>query len=172
MYVSMIAAIGKNGEIGCDNKLLWSIKEDMKWFRQKTDKKVIVMGRKTYESIGKPLKGRINVVLTRDRDYDPHPDIIVRCDLAEIFFEFRNEVELMIIGGETLYKHCLPFASRLYLTEVDKEFDADAYFPEFEKDHWTRYFQLEGSENVGFSYCFSVYKKRLIIEGMKNNVCV
>lgn len=173
MHVAMIAAIGKNGEIGCDNQLLWAIKEDMRWFRTQTAKKVVVMGRKTYESIGKPLKGRINVVLTRDTDYDPHPDVFVRYDLAQIFFEFRNELEVMIIGGETIYRQCLPFANRLYLTEVDKEFTkADAFFPEFDKAQWKRFFHLEGSEDVGFSYSFNVYKKKLILEGMKNNVIV
>jgi dihydrofolate reductase len=172
LHVALIAAMGKNGEIGCDNKLLWNIKEDMNWFRRHTMNKVVVMGRKTYESIGRPLKGRLNVVLTRDTDYDPHPDVLVRYDLAQVFFEFRNELELMVIGGETIYRQCLPFANRLYLTEVDKEFDADAFFPEYDKTTWTQYFEQEGTEDVGFNYSFKVYKKRLIIEGMKNNVCV
>lgn len=171
MHVAMIAAIGKNGELGLDNKLLWDIKEDMDWFKTHTRNKIVVMGRKTYESIGKPLKGRINVVLTRDRDYDPHPDVLVRYGLAEVLFEFRYETELMVIGGESIYRQFLPFANRLYLTEIHQEFEADAYFPEFDKEQWSRYFFLEGTEDVGFYYDFNVYKKKLIIEGMKNNVC-
>ena len=172
MHVALIAAKGKNGEIGCGNKLLWRIKEDFDWFKRHTRNKIVVMGRKTYESIGKPLKGRVNVVLTRDRDYDPHPDVLVRYDPAEILFEFRNELELMVIGGEEIYKLFLPYANRLYLTEIQKEFEADAFFPEYNKAEWSRYFFLEGSEEVGFNYTFNVYKKKLIIEGMKNNVCV
>ncbi|WP_145475512.1 dihydrofolate reductase, partial [Staphylococcus hominis] len=104
MHISLIAAIGQNNEIGLDNKLLWNIKEDMNWFRKHTKHKVVVMGRKTYESIGKPLKGRVNVVLTRNPDYNPHPDVLVRKDISEITFEFRNELEVMVIGGETIYK--------------------------------------------------------------------
>ena len=82
MHISLIAAIGKNNEIGLGNKLLWDIKEDMNWFRKHTKNKVVVMGRKTYESIGKPLKGRVNVVLTRNSDYNPHPDVLVRKDIS------------------------------------------------------------------------------------------
>lgn len=148
MHISLIAAIGKNNEIGLDNKLLWDIKEDMNWFRKHTKNKVVVMGRKTYESIGKPLKGRVNVVLTRNSDYNPHPDVLVRKDISEITFEFRNELEVMVIGGETIYKQFMPFANRLYITHVNHEFKADSFFPDFDtEDVWTRYFYQEGSEN-------------------------
>ncbi|AIW03372.1 dihyrdofolate reductase [Bacillus phage Mater] len=170
MHVSLIAAIDKRRGIGRDNQLLWHIKEDFDWFKNHTRNKTVVMGRKTYESIGKPLKGRLNVVLTRDTDYDPHPDVLVRNDLAQIFFEFRHETELMIIGGETIYTQCLPYANRLYLTEIDKEFNADAFFPEFSLDQWNRFFHAKGSDDVGFNYSFNVYKKKLNLEGMKNNV--
>lgn len=169
MYIALIAAIGKNGEIGADNKLLWNIKEDMEWFKQHTRGKVIVMGRKTYESIGKPLKGRINVVLTKDTTYNPHPDVLVRHDMASIFLEFRNEMEVMVIGGEQIYTQFLPFANRLYLTEIDKAFNADAHFPKFDRTHWSRYFQKKGTESTGFRYSFNVYKKKLILEGMRKN---
>lgn len=170
MHVAMIAAIGKRGELGLDNKLLWHIKEDFNWFKKHTKNKTIVMGRKTFESIGKPLKGRLNVVLTRDPNYNPHPDVLVRTDIAQIFYEFRYDTELMIIGGETIYREFLPYTNRLYLTEIDKKFEADAFFPEFDKEPWDRYFQLKGSEDVGFEYSFNVYKKKLILEGWKNNV--
>ncbi|MGE4657264.1 dihydrofolate reductase, partial [Bifidobacterium longum subsp. suis] len=130
MHISLIAAIGQNNEIGLDNKLLWNIKEDMDWFRKHTKHKVVVMGRKTYESIGKPLKGRVNVVLTRNPNYNPHPDVLVRKDISEITFEFRNELEVMVIGGETIYKQFMPFANRLYITHVNHEFKADSFFPD------------------------------------------
>ncbi|QZA70023.1 dihydrofolate reductase [Bacillus phage 043JT007] len=166
MHVALIAAIGLNREIGAGNKLLWHIKEDMNWFRQKTKNKVVVMGRKTYESIGKPLKGRVNVVLTRNKEYDPHPDVFVRHNLEDIFFEFRNELEIMVIGGETIYNQFLPYANRIYLTQVEKTYEeADAFFPEFDRSIWNRYFYQDGSEDIGIKYNFSVYKKMLKLEG-------
>jgi dihydrofolate reductase len=172
LHISLIAAIGQNNEIGLDNKLLWNIKEDMDWFRKHTKHKVVVMGRKTYESIGKPLKGRVNVVLTRNPNYNPHPDVLVRKDISEITFEFRNELEVMVIGGETIYKQFMPFANRLYITHVNHEFKADSFFPDFDtEDVWTRYFYQEGSENSEYDYSFSVYKRKLNIEGMRKNVC-
>ena len=168
MHVSLIAAVGKNRELGLDNKLLWDIKEDMNWFRQKTKNKAVIMGRKTYESIGRRLKGRMNIVLTRNTDYNPHPDVFVRHDLAEIFYEFRNETEIMVIGGEEIYRLLLPFANRIYLTKIEKEFEADAFFPWFDPRLWTRYFHQEGTEDVGFNYSFNVYKKMLKLEGENN----
>ncbi|WZK93531.1 dihydrofolate reductase [Bacillus phage BvP] len=161
MYVSLIAAVGKNRELGLNNKLLWDIKEDMNWFRQKTKNKVVIMGRKTYESIGKPLKGRINVVLTRNKNFKPHPDVLVRNDLAAVFYEMRNELEVVGIGGAEIYRLLLPFANRMYLTHVDEEFEADSYFPEFDTEIWTRFFHQEGADKSVFNYSFNVYKKML-----------
>lgn len=169
MYISLIAAIGKRGELGNDNKLNWHLPEDFKWFKRHTKNKTVVMGRKTYESIGKPLGGRLNVVITTDKNYDPHPDVLVRNSLADVLYEFRNEVELMIIGGESIYKQCLPYANRLYLTEIDQTFEADAFFPEIDKENWSRFFHQSGKDK-GYSYSFNVYKKKLNFEGMKKNV--
>jgi len=152
----------KNRGIGKDNKLLWHIKEDFNWFKKHTLGKVIVMGRNTYNSIGTPLPKRLNVVLTKDKNFKPHPDVIVMNSLEEVFIEFRHELEIMIIGGATLYEQCLPLANRIYLTEIDKAFDADTHFPTFDTELWNRYFHLEGTEEVGFKYSFNVYKKKLI----------
>lgn len=162
MHVSLIAAMSKNRGIGKDNKLLWHIKEDFNWFKKHTLGKVIVMGRNTYTSIGTPLPKRLNIVLTKDKNFNPHPDVIVMSSLEEVFIEYRNELEIMIIGGATLYEQCLSLANRIYLTEIDKTFDADTYFPQFDTELWNRYFHLEGSEDVGFNYSFNVYKKKLI----------
>ncbi|AMB18607.1 dihydrofolate reductase [Bacillus phage Eldridge] len=162
MHVSLIAATGKNKELGKDNKLLWHIKEDFNWFKQHTKGKVVIMGRNTYESIGKPLPKRLNVVLTSDPDYSPHPDVLVRNSLYKVFVEFRNELELMVIGGEALYKQCLPIANRIYLTEIDKAFDADTYFPDFDTELWDRFFHQKGTEETDLNYSFNVYKKKLI----------
>ncbi|AIW03415.1 dihydrofolate reductase [Bacillus phage Moonbeam] len=163
MHVSLIAAMGKNGELGKDNKLLWHIKEDFNWFKKHTKNRVVVMGRKTYESLPNgPLPKRLNVVVTSDPDYSPHPDVVVMNSLYKVFVEFRHEIEIMVIGGATLYEQCLPLANRIYLTEIDKAFDADTYFPEFDTELWDRFFHQEGVEDVGFKYSFNVYKKKLI----------
>jgi len=162
LHVSLIAAIGANRELGKDNKLLWHIKGDFNWFKQHTKGKVVIMGRNTYESIGKPLPKRLNVVLTSDPDYNPHPDVVVRNSLYKVFVEYRNELELMVIGGEALYKQCLPIANRIYLTEIDKAFDADTYFPDFDTELWDRFFHQKGTEDSDFNYSFNVYKKKLI----------
>lgn len=160
MIISMIAAIGKNRELGKNNKLLWSIKEDMQWFRAHTMNKPVVMGRKTYESIGKPLKNRLNIVLTRDMSFNPDPNVLVAHDIGNVLYHVKDEKEVMIIGGAEIYKQFLPFTNRMYLTEIDKEFEADTFFPEFDKSKWGHYFHKEGSEDVGFNYSFNVYKKK------------
>ena len=161
MEISLIAAIGKNREIGYGNKLLWHIKEDFEWFQEKTYNKPVVMGRTTYESIGKPLKRRINIVLSRDRNFNPDPNVLVFSSMAEVLHGFRHYPEVMVIGGENVYKQFLPYASKLYLTEVDKEFTADTFFPEFIKEDWLEVFKRGGIEDTGFGYDFKVYKKKL-----------
>lgn len=161
MEVSLIAARGKNNEIGYQNSLLWDIKEDMAWFRFQTNKKPVVMGRSTYESIGKPLKGRLNVVLSRDESYNPHPDVRVFNSIQDMLYELRNEKEIMVIGGESIYRQFLFYASRLYLTDVDAEFEADAFFPEINYPDWVRCFTQDGSPGVGLDYKFNVYKRIL-----------
>lgn len=161
MDISLIAAVGKNREIGYKNKLLWHIKEDFQWFKHKTYSKPVVMGRSTYESIGKPLKGRINVVLSRDKDFKPDPMVLVLSSIEEVFYTFRNYNEVMIIGGEQVYKQFFPYAKRLYLTEIDKEFEADTFFPDYSLDDWLQCFSKKGKEDVGFDYFFKVYKKKL-----------
>lgn len=159
MDVSLIAARGKNNEIGFQNKLLWDIPEDMDWFQYQTNKKPVVMGRSTYESIGRPLKGRLNIVLSRDKNYNPHPDVQVYNNIHDIFYELRNERELMIIGGDSIYRQFLGYATKLYLTDIDSEFIADAFFPEVNLDDYVRCFWQEGTQDVGFKYRFGVYKK-------------
>lgn len=165
MEISLIAAIGKNNEIGLDNKLLWRCKEDFDWFKKQTYNKPVVMGRKTYESIGKPLPGRINIVLSRDENYDPHESVLVLPSVAAVFSELKKYREVMIIGGANVYKQFMPFANRLYLTELDKEFEADSFFPAFVKDDYRECFTADGTEKVGFKYEFKVYRKKLSKEG-------
>jgi dihydrofolate reductase len=161
MELSLIAAKGKNNEIGHQNKLLWHIKEDFDWFKEKTYNKPVIMGRATYESIGKPLKGRINVVLSRDVNFKPDPSVLVLPSVDAVLYEFRKYKEIMVIGGENVYKQFMPYANRLYLTEVDKEFTADRFFPEFPLEDFRECFKRKGIEDTGFDYHFKVYRKKL-----------
>lgn len=162
MTFSIIAAVGKNGELGLNNKLLWHIPEDLRWFKQHTLNKVVVYGRKTYESLPIPyLPGRINVVLTSDKSYKPHPNVIVKHSVGDVLHEFSNEREVMVCGGSNIYEQFLPYSNKIYLTKVNHTFDADTYFPHVEWDGWVQYFENKRRNDNGFEYSFHVYKKPL-----------
>lgn len=161
MNISMIACIDEQYGIGYNNKLLFKNKEGMQWFKKHTYKKPIVMGRHTYESIGKPLKNRVNIVLTTNKSYNPHPDVLVRHSIDNILHELRHERELMIIGGEQLYTTFLPLSDRLYITKVHHKFNnVDTYFPEFNEDEWKEYYFKEGVLKSKYPYSFHVYQKQ------------
>ncbi len=136
MKVSLIAAIGKNRELGKGNSLLWNVPEDMKHFRDTTRGHTVIMGRKTYESIGRPLPNRVNIVVSRSVDYKV-PEGVLKAIFIEEALEIARKLEqseIFIIGGAQIYALALPYADKLYLTVVDKEFpDADAFFPDYSK---------------------------------------
>ena len=136
MQISMIAAIGQNREIGLDNQLLWKLPDDMKFFRQHTLGKPILVARKTWESFGaKPLPGRRNVVLTRDTAYLAEgAEVVHSIDSALKLLE--GEAEIMVIGGANLYEQLLPLSHNLYLTQVLSAFDADSFFPKLDLSQW------------------------------------
>lgn len=129
--ISLIAAIGKNNEIGKGNTLLWSLPADMKHFKEITISHTVIMGRKTFESIGKPLPNRRNIVITRNADYKKEGVEIAHSLTGALdLIEDKNE-EVFIIGGAELYKETIKIADKLYITHVEKEDkDADAFFPE------------------------------------------
>ena len=128
--------MAKNRVIGIDNQLPWKLPADMKWFRQHTLGKTIIMGRKTFESFGgKPLPDRNNIVITQDENYHTeHAN--VRHSIDDALKAAGNTQEVMIIGGMSLYKQTLPIADRLYMTVVDADIEGDAWFPEFEMNDW------------------------------------
>ncbi|QEM43093.1 dihydrofolate reductase [Bacillus phage Chotacabras] len=164
MIISLIAAHGKNREIGKDNQMLWKSKEDFNWFKEKTMGKPVIMGSKTHLSIGKFLPGRINIVLTRNKDFKPlHEDVRIYHSIHEVLNDFKDEKELMVIGGDSIYKQFMPMANRLYITEIDKEYDADSFFPEFDKNIYKRFYKRTatkaGIEEMGAKFRFRVYKK-------------
>lgn len=128
MNIAIIVAIGRNGEIGKDNKLLWYIPSDMKEFRRITTGNTVVMGRKTYESIGKPLPDRRNIIMTRNKEFKADGCEVVH-NMEELFKSFRFEEDVFIIGGAELYKMFENLANRFIITHVQGTFpEADTYF--------------------------------------------
>lgn len=130
--ISIIAAIGKNRELGKDNKLLWHIAKDFQRFKKLTLNSVVIMGRKTFESIGKPLPNRINIIITRNRSWTPLGCTVCH-SLEEGLVEAKKfNKEIFIIGGGEIYKQGLKYADKLYLTLVIQEYpEADAFFPDY-----------------------------------------
>lgn len=136
MLVSLIWAMDDNRLIGDDNSLPWKLPADMKWFRQQTMGKPIVMGRKTFESFGaRPLPGRHNIVITRDDGYSAEGATPVH-SIKEALAAAGDVDEVMIIGGASFYEQMLPQAGRLYVTYVHGDFEGDAWFPEFDLSGW------------------------------------
>jgi dihydrofolate reductase len=132
MKISMIAAMAKNRVIGAKNDMPWHLPADLKHFKSVTMGKPIIMGRKTYESIGRALPGRVNVVITSNADAIFDGAVTVT-SVEDAIIAAGDVDEVMIIGGGTIYQTCLASANRLYLTFIDLEVDGDTYFPDFEQ---------------------------------------
>ncbi|GAA0561795.1 dihydrofolate reductase [Halomonas salifodinae] len=164
--VAMIAALSRNRVIGVDNQLPWYLPEDLKFFKRMTQGKPLVMGRKTFQSIGRPLPGRLNIVVTRDAGF-AHPGVRVCHDLASALELAEQQAllegaeEIMVMGGGEIYRQALPFASRLYLTEVDLTLEGDARFPELPMAAWEEVQRVAGTPVEGQpSYHFVAYRRR------------
>ncbi len=153
--ISLIASVGKNRELGRGNELLFKIPEDMKMFREKTTGHVVIMGRKTFESIGRALPNRTNIVVSRDTGLQL-PEGVILADSIEKALELAKEVEekeIFVIGGAQIYEQALPYADKLYLTVVNKTVsDADAFFPNY-SDFKTVLFERP-SRDQNYSYTF------------------
>lgn len=169
--ISMIAAIGKNRELGAKNKLLWHIPEDMKFFQKKTLFHPMIMGRKTFESFARPLKNRTNIVVTREKDYKA-PEGVKVFTTIEKALEFAKKDELRlrkelkdgldfevyIIGGAQIFELGMPLADRLYLTFIDKAFpDAEVYFPEFKE--FRKIVEERKSRDEHYKYTFKTLER-------------
>ena len=135
MIISIIAGMDQNRLIGQGNRLPWTLPADMKHFRQHTLGKPVLMGRKTFESIGKPLPKRTNIILTNDHDYQA-TGCIVTHSIEEAMDTASGSKEIMIIGGASIYELFLPRADRLYLTCIHGCFEGDVYFPPFDLTDW------------------------------------
>jgi len=146
--IKIIAAISKNRVLGNDNKLIWSLPNDLKRFKKLTTNNTVVMGRKTYESIGRPLPNRRNIVITRDENY--HDDNIEVVNSIEEALLLCNN-DCFIIGGGQIYQQTLDLAEKIYLTIVDEEFEGDAFFPELGKD-WFKISKVDNEINENSQY--------------------
>ena len=135
MKLSIIVAMAANGVIGRGNQLPWHLPADLKHFKQLTTGKPILMGRKTWESIGRPLPERTNIVITRDTDYTAAGCVVVHSLEAALRAAEHND-EVMVIGGSELYRQVLPEVSTIYLTRVHADIDGDAFFPKLDESEW------------------------------------
>lgn len=151
-YINIIVARSRNGVIGKDGKLPWYLPEDLKFFKEKTIGFPVIMGRKTWESIGKPLKGRQNVVLTRNPSYQVNNAIKVS-SLEEALTLFTGDI--FIIGGATLYKQALPLANKVWITEIDKDFEGNAVFDKLDEKEWKLIWEEKHQSSLPFKFqCF------------------
>ena len=158
MIISLIAAMGRNKVIGKDKSLPWKLPEDMERFKELTANKPVVMGRKTFESIGRALPNRKNIVITRDKNYKAKGCTVVN-SIKEALKTAKEAYEIMIIGGAQIYQEFLPIANKMYITLIDKDFEGDAYFPEFDEAEWKEA-KKEEHNNNDFKYVFVDLEKR------------
>ena len=157
--LSIIAAIGKNNELGLKNNLIWHLPSDLKYFKKVTSGKTIIMGRKCFESLPGLLPNRKHIILTNNKDY--HVDgAIIYHNVEDIlnYVKSTNE-ECFIIGGAKIYELFLPYAKKLYLTEIDATSKADVYFPIFNKELYERE-ELEEINENSINYRFVIYTRR------------
>lgn len=157
--ISIIAAVAENGIIGDNNSLLWHIAEDMRYFRRMTTGHPVVMGRRTFESLGRPLPARDNIVLTRSaREFEGCRTVH---SLAEATALYPADTEIFIIGGAQIYAEALPAADRMYLTRIEHAYEGDTSFPTWNKDEWrlaSREYFARG-ENFEYPFAFEIYER-------------
>jgi len=168
MTIALIVAMAENGVIGKNNALPWHLPEDLKYFKATTMAKPIIMGRKTYESIGRPLPGRTNIVLTRDEtclfpeSVRRVADLAEAVKLAEAIAKEGGADEVMVIGGQQIYQLFMPIAERLYLTKVHASVDGDAYLTGINENEWHLLSEeLHDANDINpYPYSFCVYERK------------
>lgn len=160
MSISIIVAMDEGGMIGFNNQLPWHLPADLAYFKQCTVNKTIIMGRKTYESIGKPLPNRTNIVVTSKKDYKA-PGCLVMHSVEQVLKEKVGEEEVVVIGGASVYEAFLPLATRLYITRVRHEVVGDTVFPNYDKTSWRLmrevYREADVKNPYGMTFC--VYER-------------
>lgn len=151
--ISIIVAVARNGVIGGGNALLWHISEDLKRFRAITTGHPVIMGRRTFESVGKPLPNRMNVVVSRQADYAPEGVTVAR-SLEEALGLFPAQEEVFVTGGGQIYAQAMPLADRIYLTTVMRDYEGDTRFPEWDRSGWSVVFREYHERGRDFPWPF------------------
>ncbi|WP_166268544.1 dihydrofolate reductase [Marinobacter caseinilyticus] len=167
MRKALIVAMARNRVIGRNNALPWYLPGDLRYFKQATMGKPIIMGRKTWDSIGRPLPGRLNIVVTRDPDWQAPAGAVRELTLQQAFVraeaqaEIEGGDEVMVIGGGQIYAEALSQIDRMYLTQVHAEVEGDAYFPEINWDEWEEIGRenFSASDNNPYDYSFVIYQR-------------
>ncbi|MBK7391356.1 MAG: dihydrofolate reductase [Bacteroidetes bacterium] len=161
MKISLIVAFDENRLIGRDNGLPWHLPADLKHFKALTMGHHMIMGRKTYESIGKPLPGRTTVIVTRQTDYLAEGCIVTQ-NFTEAMMQCAGQSEVFIIGGAQIFECTLPLADTLYVTQIHHAFEGDTFFPEIKLSEWDEINRErhEGDEKNQWAYSFITYKKK------------
>ena len=161
--LSIIVAIAKNNAIGKDNKLLWHLPEDLKRFKRLTTGHNIIMGRKTFESLGRVLPNRHHIILCNDVKLNIEDENVeILDDISKLDKYINSEEENFVIGGATMYKLLMPYAKKMYITEIDKDFDGDVYFPEISLNEWKATEREQGPEDNenDFEYEYVTYERK------------
>ncbi len=156
--ITIIVAASENSVIGYKNALPWNISEDLKHFKKITINHSVIMGRKTFESIGKPLKDRRNIVISRDKTLKIEGVEVVN-SLDDAIFRTKDQNEIFIIGGEQIYKMAMPFATNMHITKVYTNIEGDAFFPAFDEREWKILSQKDLESNEGLKFSFINYER-------------
>ena len=159
MKIVLVAAVARNGAIGKDNALLWRLPEDLKHFKRVTLGHPIVMGRKTFDSIGRPLPGRRNLVVTRNAAWR-HEGVEAYGSLDAALAALPDDAQACVIGGGELYAQALPRADELVLTEIDADFDGDTFFPAWDRQAFVEIERSTQTSEQGWAYHFVTYRRR------------
>lgn len=146
--LSTIVAIANNNVIGKDNKLIWHLPEDLKRFKQITTGKNIIMGRKTFESLGRVLPNRKHIILCNDMEMDiDNENVEILDDISKLDKYINSDEENFVIGGATIYKLLMPYVNKLYITKINHDFEGDVYFPEIKEAEWKEISKEKGLKN-------------------------
>jgi dihydrofolate reductase len=161
MKISLIVAMASNRVIGLNNQMPWHLSADLKRFKQITMGHPIIMGRLTFEAIGRSLPGRTNIIVSRNSDYQAEGCVVVDSIQAAINYGCQLADEVFVVGGSTLYEATLPMADTLYITHINQDFEGDTFFPEMVNTQWIEIKRedVANDDTVSFSYSFLILKR-------------
>ena len=160
--LSIIVAKAKNNVIGKDNKLIWHLSDDLKRFKKLTTGHTIIMGRKTFESLGRVLPNRKHIVFTQNPDFKVNDENVeIVHSMLQIQEYIENEEEAFVIGGAVIYNLLMPYVKKMYVTEIDKEFSGDTFFPKIDDTKWKEISREKGPEDEenDFTYTYVIYER-------------